>query len=1633
MSARLAKAIVEHIRKIKARSKFVRIESISELLAAEISASWDDSDGDLPRLAVASATPALFGPHALEGVSAARLRHTNPGGVCIVICEGSQIPERQSINSFTAVSPADLLRDKSRLLLISNAVSPVRRDGPPAAVREAIVTMLPGLRPPALAVANYFDAIASNADPLESLPLLGGFRDSAVAPADIRGDRIKENLLLANDRRSEEVVSATDYANIRARAVRVLGRAGGPERSERFMHLLESGGDEILELITFDEAREILATVKKGLSQEVRAQIQDHRRDLLITDPERVTSIPWDAYTAYCQKLDRSAERQQAAREILAFNGTENSSVLTAETRKRLESLLRDRTVNASPGSNVEVGIAKGILNLGIAPTELGLVGPHVDGVPDSQSKCRDWCVLALARLRLGCVLSDLQQQGCHIDADLTGEVLGGLDLQQARLALLEARPEHSSLPALKLRLRNGRGSVEVSWGPDIDDVALLRTIIEYADNATLTLRMIGAPEPFYFSTYPEFATEPLQGEATHLAQRLSLLAADALRDGLVPRRLQDWAAGWAEMAESTEALGGGETAEILMLAGCVEGAREDNIRTIGMTALAPVKAEWLAALLEAGQMVITQAMGLVAEETRDSLRSMAFDTACQGLVGVTAAHCPSFLRVCDDDAPLLPSKETRIWAVFGGRPGIMNFERQALEAIDSVLKRLLRLQPEAAGHLKCLAVGPSSAALMLTEAVDLVGRSVGGVEVATVEVFAVAARPGEDAALDEALRLADRHVEKQEAGQVRLRYLTALDAVRTALGPALRPVHFTLLTGLTGEGRAPVVSFVEIPVPPPGSEVLFCPRVWQRPGSEYRVLLVPPSTTETSAAWLKTAQAVDDRWPEQGSPISVPEIRVGSVGASDDLRTAHDLSVWVATLDRYASRESLERAMRGEVAILHQERRLGSESALGLVVSQQSGGPVDRAIGRSLRQARIVDDEDESVCLGADLRKVVAQGYGILALEAATSGTGINELVGHVVGFSMLGTTSTPWPLPADCQLVLVSLDEHPHWFNGQKRADLLAIAIDPKEKGLHVAVIEVKARRSDEVRAATEALEQLRRTLLATESAAQPDCSSLATRIWLNRIAESVYAVARESRIRLSAMEIEAVEAFRRGAGTLEWAGLGLVFGPNLADSRRVQHQTIGGDRIPIAMHEVRLTQQRLEDAVGTDLRNLRTSATDIAPLGGGRKRRRPETGVERGPRDEGAQQSLEDGAELPQTEFQVDKASESNHPEMHTPVSEDSRSEGSTPPTFQPPLLGWDLFTGEGAIWRAAGPAALSNGHVQIWGSSGAGKTQFVKMLLAQLAFLNDTHFGIADFKNDYGEEFPESVGAEFIDLWGQPGARYNPLALDRANDQVTRIIEFRDMIEQAMASYQRVGARQKAGIEEALRAAYREAAKEGSWPTMLDLNRFLTPDIQHLLNDLTRNEIFTAGPPLSEVINRNTVFGLNRIPGNGQTTVLAAAFILASIALTIQDLPPVANTIRYAVVIDEAHRVSRFRALDLMIREGRSKGLAVILATQSPGDLPEVVDINAQTRICFRLSDAMVAGQAARKLDPNDDGLAARIRTLESGEAFVSLQGGPPRLLRMCQHYRDVKELAGDNPPWQIPESVTGRLHFSNNGS
>jgi len=268
MSNRLGGALTDHIRRIPGDSRFILVEGVPASLAEGMVRAWDDS---LPPLAVASNTPARFGTHGLIEIAGTTLRNQREEGVAtrgmvLVLCEGTQVPDRQSLNLFESVSPGQLLDGAEGLSLLAQQRPAVALDGPLRAVRQAINSAAVVARPSAISVAAYFDRVASGDDPLDALPALGAFTDVASPGTRIEADRVADNLLLSAARTSEELLRPAAYADLRRRAETVLGRrpalrntpVGLASLVDEVMTLLQAGDDRLLQALAFDEAKEIL-------------------------------------------------------------------------------------------------------------------------------------------------------------------------------------------------------------------------------------------------------------------------------------------------------------------------------------------------------------------------------------------------------------------------------------------------------------------------------------------------------------------------------------------------------------------------------------------------------------------------------------------------------------------------------------------------------------------------------------------------------------------------------------------------------------------------------------------------------------------------------------------------------------------------------------------------------------------------------------------------------------------------------------------------------------------------------------------------------------------------------------------------------------------------------------------------------------------------------------------------------------------------------------------------------------------------------------------------------------------------------------------------------------------------------
>jgi len=145
-------------------------------------------------------------------------------------------------------------------------------------------------------------------------------------------------------------------------------------------------------------------------------------------------------------------------------------------------------------------------------------------------------------------------------------------------------------------------------------------------------------------------------------------------------------------------------------------------------------------------------------------------------------------------------------------------------------------------------------------------------------------------------------------------------------------------------------------------------------------------------------------------------------------------------------------------------------------------------------------------------------------------------------------------------------------------------------------------------------------------------------------------------------------------------------------------------------------------------------------------------------------------------------------------------------------------------------------------------------------------------------------------------------------------------------------------------------------------------------------------------------------------------VAASLIIASLAIEASEslLPG-----RVVLVLDEAWRtnMAEARHFTLMLREGRSRLLHAVYATQSPADLPEGVLENTGTLIVFG-GYTRAYTESARLLGIDD---ARRLLSLPLGTAIVRLKDSAPVEVRVLAFHEYVKR---EPPP--RPQRHGGRV-------
>jgi hypothetical protein len=300
----------------------------------------------------------------------------------------------------------------------------------------------------------------------------------------------------------------------------------------------------------------------------------------------------------------------------------------------------------------------------------------------------------------------------------------------------------------------------------------------------------------------------------------------------------------------------------------------------------------------------------------------------------------------------------------------------------------------------------------------------------------------------------------------------------------------------------------------------------------------------------------------------------------------------------------------------------------------------------------------------------------------------------------------------------------------------------------------------------------------------------------------------------------------------------------------------------------------------------------------------------------------------------------------------------------------LLGKALDEGQDLIyWNPfGGHPRLPNGHLLVVGTSGSGKTQVMKSLIAEIVEKRLVPL-VFDFNNDY-------VSGGFLEKHGlrayEPGdgLPLNPLEL--VPDPVTGKIQVANGIFSTAGILKRIyglGVQQEANLRTAMEECYKDhgifrdtaQVPPSGYPPFEHLETKIRELPNHipLLNRLSpifSLDLFTNsgdGQNFAEFISFPTVIRLAPLPTE-EVKLAVVEFVLLQLYHHFMGQPHRISP-HMAIIIDEAHKVSESDSLVTLFREIRKFGVAVILSSQKAKDFHPDIHANAASGLFLKNSE------------------------------------------------------------------------------
>lgn len=270
-----------------------------------------------------------------------------------------------------------------------------------------------------------------------------------------------------------------------------------------------------------------------------------------------------------------------------------------------------------------------------------------------------------------------------------------------------------------------------------------------------------------------------------------------------------------------------------------------------------------------------------------------------------------------------------------------------------------------------------------------------------------------------------------------------------------------------------------------------------------------------------------------------------------------------------------------------------------------------------------------------------------------------------------------------------------------------------------------------------------------------------------------------------------------------------------------------------------------------------------------------------------------------------------------------------------------------------------AKHANSNLAIMGKPGVGKTQLLLKMLADIRIQSNyqTNFIYFDYKGDVvdKERFLEIARVQPYRLL-QAGQTLpiNPFVLP-AYDEQTINVSAREKAESFASINNRLGVVQKGALTDAIRAGYaKRAGSPAPYPDFQDIMEIAVAaydeegkkddSLIEVLRDLSGFDLFwkhgSDTPPIEKLSNRTLLIDVHAMPVLKELVVYLVIERLYKEMASMPDSPVTDSrrTIRTILVIDEAHNYLSQKNIFLqrIIREGRSKGVVVFFASQSPND-------------------------------------------------------------------------------------------------